>query len=175
MLVHAFASHLLGVDISAQRIKPPTLDLSVLKVGFQVPQASDDGFVALQVKSITLMSPDTELKAQFTAMASSAHQCVTELIAEKLPRDNPLAHQWLVNAASINLYYAPQPGKQRSPVVTVEVTRRGRLNLHKFDEKLRAQLEGYLVQIGILQESQILSAQADESGERSDLVDERSE
>jgi hypothetical protein len=175
MLVHAFASHLLGVDISAQRIKPPTLDLSVLKVGFQVPQASDDGFVALQVKSITLMSPDTELKAQFTAMASSAHQCVTELIAEKLPRDNPLAHQWLVNAASINLYYAPQPGKQRSPVVTVEVTRRGRLNLHKFDEKLRAQLEGYLVQIGILQESQILSAQVDESGERSDLVDERSE
>jgi hypothetical protein len=175
MLVHAFASHLLGVDISAQRIKPPTLDLSVLKVGFQVPQASDDGFVALQVKSITLMSPDTELKAQFTAMASSAHQCVTELIAEKLPRDNPLAHQWLVNAASIKLYYAPQPGKQRSPVVTVEVTRRGRLNLHKFDEKLRAQLEGYLVQIGILQESQILSAQVDESGERSDLVDERSE
>lgn len=173
MLAQAFTLHLLGVQVEAHRIKPPTLNLSALKLGFHVPQAADDGFVALQVKSITLMSPDTELKAVFTAMASSAHQCVTELIAEKLPRDNPLAHHWLVNAASINLYYAPPPGKQRSPVVTVEVTRRGRLNLHKFDEKLRAQLEGYLVQIGILQEKQTLSAQVDDAGERTDLVDER--
>lgn len=175
MLAKAFTEHLLGVNVDARRIKPPTLDLSVLKLGFQVPQAVDDGFVALQVKSITLMSPDTELKAEFTAMASSERQCVTELIAEKLPRDNPLAHNWLVNAASINLYYAPPPGKERCPVVTVEVTRRGRLNLHKFDEKLRAQIEGYLVQIGILQAKQTLSAQADEVGERPDLVDERSE
>ncbi len=175
MLAKAFAEHLLGVNVSAHRIKPPTLDLSALKLGFQVPTAIDDGFVALQVKSLILMSPDTELKAEFTAMASSSHQCVTELIAEKLPHDNPLAHQWMVNAASINLYYAPPPGKQRSPVVTVEVTRRGRLNLHKFDEKLRAQLEGYLVQIGILQEKQTLSTQADNAGERPDLVDERSE
>lgn len=175
MLAQAFTRHLLGVDVTAQRIKPPTLDLSALKLGFQVPQAIDDGFVALQVKSITLMSPDTVLKAEFTAMASSSHQCVTELIAEKLPRDNPLAHHWLVNAASINLYFAPPPGKQRNPMVTVEVTRRGRLNLHKFDEKLRAQLESYLVQIGILQETQTLSAQADDAEERTDLVDERNE
>lgn len=175
MLAQAFAEHLLGVNVSAQRIKPPTLDLTALKLGFQVPQAIDDGFVALQVKSLSLMSPDTELKAEFTAMASSEHQCVTELIAEKFPQDNPLAHHWLVSAASINLYYAPPPGKQRSPVVTVEVTRRGRLNLHKFDEKLRAQLESYLVQIGILQEKQVLSPQADRSGARNDLVDERSE
>jgi hypothetical protein len=175
MLAQAFAEHLLGVNVSAQRIKPPTLDLSALKLGFQVPQAMDDGFVSLQVKSLTLMSPDTELKAEFTAMASSEHQCVTELIAEKFPQDNPLAQHWLVSAASINLYYAPPPGKQRSPVVTVEVTRRGRLNLHKFDEKLRAQLESYLVQIGILQEKQTLSPQADTDGNRRDLVDERSE
>lgn len=175
MLAKAFTEHLLGVDVDARRIKPPTLDLSALKLGFQVPQAANDGFVALQVKSITLMSPDTELKAEFTAMASSERQCVTELIAEKLPRDNPLAHHWLVNAASINLYYAPPPGKERCPVVTVEVTRRGRLNLHKFDEELRTQLESYLVQVGILQEKQTLSAQADETGERSDLVDERNE
>ena len=78
-----------------------------------------------------------------------------------------------MTAASINLYYAPPPGKQRSPVVTVEVTRRGRLNLHKFDEKLRAQLESYLVHIGILQEKQTLSAQAVVAGEHSELVDER--
>ena len=173
MLAQAFTRHLLGVDVTAQRFKPPTLDLSPLKLGFQVPQAVDDGFVALQVKSIALMSPDTELKAEFTAMASGEHQCVTDLIAEKLPRDNPLAQDWLVTAASINLYYAPPPGKLRSPVVTVEVTRRGRLNLHKYDEKLRAQLERYLVQIGILQEKQTLSAQVDASGERHDLVNER--
>lgn len=173
MLAHAFARHLLGVDVTAQRIKPPTLDLSTLKLGFQVPQAAADGFVTLQVKSITLMSPDTHLKAEFTAMANSEHECVTELIAEKFEHDNPLARHWLVTAATINLYYAPPPGKQRSPAVTVEVTRRGRLNLHKFDEKLRAQLEGYLVQIGILQEKQTLSAQADMAGERPDLADER--
>lgn len=135
-------------------------------------EAAADGFVALQVKSITLMSPDTHLKAEFTAMASSEHQCVTELIAEKLPHDNPLALHWLVNAASINLYYAPPPGKLRSPVVTVEVTRRGRLNLGKYDEKLRAQLERYLVHIGILQAKQTLSMQVAASGESTDLVNE---
>ncbi len=174
-LAKAFTKHLLGVDVDAQRIKPPTLDLSVLKLGFQVPQAIDDGFVALQVKSITLMSSDTVLKAEFTAMASSDHQCVTELIAEKLPHDNPLAHHWLVSAASINLYYAPPAGKQRGPMVTVEVTRRGRLNLHKYDEKLRAQLESYLVEIGILQEKQTLSAQADAVGKHPNLVGECNE
>ena len=173
MLVKAFARHMLGVEVAAQRIKPSTLDLAALKLGFQVPQAAADGFVALQVKSITLMSKSSHLKAVFTAMASSEHECVTELIAQEFKNDNPLARQWLVTAASINLHYAPPPGGQRSPVVTVEVTRRGRLNLHKYDEKLRAQLEGYLVQAGILQEAQTLSAQADVTGERSDLIDER--
>lgn len=175
MLAEAFTKHLLGAAVNAHRIKPPTLDLSALKLGFQVPQAIDDGFVTLQVKSITLMTPDTVLKAEFTAMASSEQQCVTELVSERLPHDNPLANHWLVNAASINLYYAPPPGKQRSPVVTVEVTRRGRLNLHKYDEKLRAQLEGYLVQIGILDKGQTLSSQVDFDGMRTDLVDERDE
>jgi hypothetical protein len=175
MLAEAFAEHLLGVDVDAQRIKPPTLDLSTLRLGFHVPQAASDGFVALQVKSLTLMSPDGVLKGEFTAMASSEQQCVTELIAEKLPNDNPLAHHWLVNAARINLYYAPPPGKKHHPVVTIEVTRRGRLNLHKFDEKLRAQLEGYLVQIGILEQSQTLSADVPNLGDRPDLIDERTQ
>ena len=175
MLAEAFTKHLLGTAVNAHRIKPPTLDLSALRLGFQVPQAIDDGFVTLQVKSLTLMSPDGELKGIFTAMASSSHLCVTELVARNFPNDNPLAHQWGVNAASINLYYAPPQGKQRSPVVTVEVTCRGRLNLHKFDEKLRAQLESYLVQIGILTEKQTLSPHADITGNRPDLIDERSE
>jgi hypothetical protein len=57
--------------------------------------------------------------------------------------------------------------------VTVELTSRGRLNLHKFDDKLRAQLEAYLVAVGILQSSQTLSAHEDTAGERPDLIDER--
>jgi hypothetical protein len=44
-------------------------------------------------------------------------------------------------------------------VVPIEITSRGRLNLHKFDNKLQAQLERYLVKVGILQKGQTLSAQ----------------
>ena len=173
MLTNAFSRYLLGVDIASQRIKPPTLDLSSLKLGFQVPQAADDGFINLQVKSITLMSPSSKLKAEFTAMLSSEQECVTDLIAGEFEHDAPLARNWTVAAASINLYYAPPPGKQKSTPVTVELTSRGRLNLHKFDDKLRAQLEAYLVAVGILQSSQILSAHEDTAGERPDLIDER--
>jgi hypothetical protein len=92
-------------------------------------------------------------------MASSEQRCVTELMQEKLPNENPLAHGWLVTAARINLYYPPEPGKVRAKVITVEVTRRGRLNLHKFDAALQAQLESYLVTLGILQPGQTLNAQ----------------
>lgn len=55
----------------------------------------------------------------------------------------------------MNFYLAPLQGKGRASVVSVEVTSKGRLNLHKFDEKLRAQLEGYLVHLGILREQQV--------------------
>jgi hypothetical protein len=65
----------------------------------------------------------------------------------------------MVTAAHINLYYPPEPGKVRPKLVTIEVTRKGRLNLHKFDAKLQAQLEGYLVTLGILQRGQTLKAQ----------------
>ena len=162
MLAHSFAEHLLGVKINPKRIKLPTLDLSALRLGFQVPEAMEDGFVSLQVKSLTLMSPGATLKTEFTAMASSDHPCVTDLIAESFPNDNPLAKQWLVSAAKINLEYAPAQGKQRGKVITVEVTRRGRLNLHKYDDKLRAQLEGYLVQIGVMSPSQTLAIDIEE-------------
>jgi len=173
MLAQAFSKHLLAVDVDAQRIKPPMLDLSALKLGFQVPQAVNDGFIALQVKSIAVHSDDGTLKAEFTAMAASERRCVTELIAEQLPRDNPLTHGWLVTSASINLYYPPAPGRQRCRAVTVQVTRNGRLNLHKFDDQLRSQLESYLVSIGILRPEQRLAA-PDTSLEVQDdlLVDE---
>ena len=157
MLLKAFAEHLLHVKVDAHRLMPPTLDLSVLRLGFDVPQAEVDGFNVLQVKSISLLSPDTQLKVDCTAMASSEHRCVTDLLAEKLP--GPLAENWLVTGAHINLYYPPEPGKTRPKVVTIEVTRKGRLNLHKFDAALQAQLEGYLVSLGILQKGQTLNPQ----------------
>ena len=56
----------------------------------------------------------------------------------------------------LNFYLAPMQGKSRCQVVSVEVTSKGRLNLHKFEEKLRTQLEGYLVQLGILKAQQVL-------------------
>ena len=88
-------------------------------------------------------------------------RCVTELLAEHFPGENPLVHSWEIQAARINLYYAPEIGRKRAKVITVEVTRRGRLNLHKFDEALRAQLEGYLIGIGVMQEKQRLSPHVD--------------
>lgn len=159
MLVDAFAEQLLGVKVDARRIRPPTLDLSALKLGFDVPQAMADGFTALQVKSIIVLTEDTGLKLDCTAMASSEQGCVTDLMRKHLPNDNPLDHGWSIKAASINLYYPPELGKTRSKVVTVEVTRRGRLNLNKFDAVLQSQLEGYLVTLGILQPGQTLNAQ----------------
>lgn len=165
MLVQAFSTHLLGVVVDAQRIKPPTLDLTALRLGFQVPQAVQDGFVTVQVKNLTVMSPDRGLKIEFTAMASGEHRCVTELIADSLATDSPIRRGWEIEAARINLYYPPAPGRSRAKVITVEVTRRGRLNLHKYDEQLRAQLEGYLITLGVMRAEQRLSPQVVASDE----------
>jgi hypothetical protein len=65
----------------------------------------------------------------------------------------------VVNHPGPDIYYPPEPGRTRPKVVTIEVTSKGRLNLHKFDAKMQAQLEGYLVAVGILQKGQTLSAQ----------------
>ncbi|GHU36381.1 hypothetical protein AGMMS50256_32890 [Betaproteobacteria bacterium] len=81
---------------------------------------------------------------------------VHELLKEKL--HGPLEGNWAVTAAQVNLYYPPEPGRTRPKVVTIEVTSKGRLNLHKFDAKMQAQLEGYLVTVGILQKGQTLNA-----------------
>lgn len=156
MLLAAFAQHLLGVKVDAQRLMPPTLDLSKLRLGFDVPQAINDGFSVLQVKSLTLLSPDNQLKLDCTAMAASDRRCVTELIQDAIP--DLINQNWTVVAAQINLYYPPEIGKSRSKVVSVEVTRKGRLNLHKFDATMQSKLEGYLVAIGVLAEGQTLSA-----------------
>jgi hypothetical protein len=167
MLLKAFAEHLLHTSLDAQRLMAPTLDLSALRLGFDVPQAQVDGFNVLQVKSISLMSPDNRLKLDCTAMAASEHRCVTDLLAEKLP--GPLAENWMVTAAQINLYYPPEPGKARAKVVTIEITRKGRLNLHKFDAAMQAQLEGYLVALGILSKGQTLNPQEMRTSNTSNL------
>ena len=91
-----------------------------------------------------------------TASASSDQRCVTDLLEDYFGAENPLARGWTIQAAVLNFYLAPMQGKSRCQVVSVEVTSKGRLNLHKFDEKLRAQLEGYLVQLGILRAQQVL-------------------
>lgn len=167
MLLKAFAEHLLHTSLDAQRLLAPTLDLSALRLGFDVPQAQVDGFNVLQVKSISLLSPDNQLKVDCTAMAASEHRCVTDLLAEKLP--GPLAENWMVTAAQINLYYPPEPGKARAKVVTIEITRKGRLNLHKFDAALQSQLEGYLVALGILSKGQTLNPQEMPTSDTSNL------
>jgi hypothetical protein len=156
MLCEAFARHLLGVDADAQRIQTPRLNLSTLRLGLNIPQAIDDGFVGLQVKSVTVVSGCGRLKMECTASASSDQRCVTELLQDYFVAENPLARGWTIQAAVLNFYLAPMRGKSRCQVVSVEITSKGRLNLHKFDEKLRAQLEGYLVQLGILKAQQVL-------------------
>lgn len=96
-------------------------------------------------------------------------------MAENFPNDNPLAHHWEVAAATINLYYPPEPGKGRAKVISVEVTSRGRLNLHQFDDKLRQQLEGYLVEVGILSPNQTLTMEEVDLRERPDLGPQRND
>jgi hypothetical protein len=125
-------------------------------LGLNIPQAIDDGFVGLQVKSVTVVSGCGRLKMECTASASSDQRCVSELLHDYFGAENPLARGWTIQAAVLNFYMAPMQGKSRCQVVSVEVTSKGRLNLHKFDEKLRAQLEGYLVQLGILKAQQVL-------------------
>jgi hypothetical protein len=156
MLVNAFAEHVLGVKVDAYRIKSPTLNLSMLRTGFDVPEVFEDGFSMVQLKALTFLSPDGALKLECTAMHASQQRSVHELLKEKL--HGPLEGNWTVTAAQIALYYPPEQGRTRAKVLTIEVTRKGRLNLHKFDARMQAQLEGYLVAVGILQKGQTLSA-----------------
>ena len=160
MLCDAFARHLLGTNTDVQRILAPRLDLSSLRLGLNVPQALEDGFVAMQVKNVVVVSECGRLKMECVASAVTDQRCVTELLRDCFGADNPLTRGWSIQAATLNFYLPPEPGRIRCSVVSVEVTSRGRLNLHKFDEKLRVQLEGYLVQLGILQDQQVLKPSA---------------
>jgi hypothetical protein len=52
-------------------------NLSALKNGFDVPQATHDGFVVAHVKSITVISPEKNLQIECTAMACREQHCVS--------------------------------------------------------------------------------------------------
>ena len=156
MLAKAFARHLLGQEADPKRLVPPKLYLGALRSGFHSQAAYHDGFVSLQVKSLTVQSPDETLKTKFTAQGRKNGECVTEIISRIFPNDNPLAHQWSIVSACIKLHYAPRQHSGRQRVITVEVTSTGRLNLHKYDDVLRQQLERYLVEAGVLEQGQVL-------------------
>lgn len=124
MLAGEFATHLLGQAVDATRIKPEKLDLRQFRAGVDFPQAIKDGFVAVQLKQITLLSPTGRLKVECTAMAAADKPSVTDLMHAELSA--PLADDWSVTAVQINLYYPGEAGR-RTGVVTAELTSMGRL------------------------------------------------
>ena len=110
MLVEAFAEHVLGVKAKrCQKIKVADAGFVDAAHRLDVPEAFEDGFSMVQLKALTLLSPDTALKIECTAMQSSQQRSVHELLKEKLP--GPLEGQWAVTAAQVNLYYPPEPGR----------------------------------------------------------------
>ena len=155
MLAGEFATHLLGQVVDAKRIKPEKLDLTQFRAGVDFPQAIKDGFVAVQLKQITVMSPTGKLKVEATATAVAQHQSVTELMQEEMPA--PLEGGWTVTAVQINLYYPGEAGR-RNRVVTAELTSMGRLRLPMRDPVMKANVERYLVEKGILARGQTLDA-----------------
>lgn len=157
LLARAFSLHLLGIDAHAPEACLATLNLSALTNPCPVPVMADNALVALQVQSITVVSHDMSLKAEFSLVSERGSASVTDLVPGKLPNDNPLTNAWVVVAARIKLHFAPRRGKPRKRMIAVEVTRRGRLNLHRFDEPLRAQIEHSLVRLGVLLRKQTQS------------------
>jgi hypothetical protein len=155
MLCAAFAQYLLGVEVDAQSLRAPKLNLAALRRGVVIPQAIEDGVIGLQVKSVTVVSCCGQLMLECVASSPDNLQCVTELLNEFFATENPLLRGWSIQAAILNLHLAPTKDKRRSPVVSVEVTHKGQLNLHRFDESLRGQLESYLVRLGIMREQQV--------------------
>jgi hypothetical protein len=155
MLAGEFATHLLGQAVDAKRIKPEKLDLRQFQRGVNFPQAIKDGFVAVQLKQITLLSPSGKLKVESTATALAQNQSVTVLMQEEMSA--PLEGGWTVCAVQINLYY-PGHGGRRNRVVTVELTSTGRLRLPVRDPVMKANVERYLVETGILARGQSLDA-----------------
>lgn len=158
MLCEVFARHLLGVEVVVRKIPAPAFDLSSLRLGLHVPQAIEDGFIGMQIKALTVVSQCELLRLDCSATAAAQAHCVSDLLRAQLPTDHPLHGGWTLIGATLNFYLAPMQGKRRCEVFSVEVTSKGRNNLHKFEEKVRNQLEGYLVSLGIIKTQQTLKA-----------------
>lgn len=163
MLASEFATHMLGTAVDAKRLKPEKLDLTQFRAGVDFPQAITDGFVAVQLKQIAVLSPTGKLKVECTAMAAAQNQSVSDLMQAELSA--PLEGGWTVTAVQINLYYPGETGRLR--VVTAELTSMGRLRLPMRDPVMKANVERYLVEKGILARSQTL--EADEVPQTDDL------
>ena len=103
----------------------------------------------------TMLSPTGRLKIECTAMAAAQNQSVTDLMQEELPA--PLEGDWAVTAVQINLYYPGEAGR-RTRLVTAELTSMGRLRLPMRDPVMKANVERYLVEKGILARDQSLDA-----------------
>lgn len=158
-LLKAFARHILHRDhVDPKRLVPPCLNLSSLRAGFQVPEALDDGFDLIRVRSLTLLDSQGKLKIVASAMGRENAECVTELLREDATTVQLLESGWTITAAQIDLYYPPEPGKVRRKRIKIEITSRGRLNLNQYDEALKGQLERYLVTAGVMQAGQTLVA-----------------
>ncbi|WP_417251039.1 hypothetical protein [Castellaniella sp.] len=165
-LLKAFAKHVLHRDhIDPQRLRPSHLDLSSLRLGFHVPEVFADGFVAARVKSITLVDAQGKTKIAASAMGRGDDESIVDLLQNNPVTAGLLGPDWTVTAAQIDLYYPPEPGKIRRKVVKIEVTYRGRINLHQYDEALKQRLESYLVTAGILDEGQTLTANVVQDGQ----------
>lgn len=153
-LLKAFVRHLLKVSPEMPWLPPPTLDLSKLRLGFIAPKAVTDGFTLMRVRSFTFISPDHQLRVDCCALEADGQSCVTNLLAKKMP--DVIEQEWLISAAQIDLYCPPLIDGYDHRVTTVELTRKGRLNLPRFNSVLQMQLEGYLLESGVMQPHQTL-------------------
>ena len=155
MLAAQFAEHVLGQVVNVERIKPEKIDLSMMRTGIHFPQAIKDGFVAVQIKQIAVHSPSGKLKLECTAMAAAGHDSVTDVLREELPA--PLEGEWAVTSVQINLYHPGESGRTR--IVTAELTSMGRIRLPMRDPVMKANVERYLVEQGVLKRGQTLEAE----------------
>jgi hypothetical protein len=105
----------------------PRLNLSTLALGaWNIPQAIDDGFVGLQVKSVTVVSDCGRLKMECTASAFQRsalrdRTCWQDYFGAEIR----LRVAGPIQAAVLNFYLAPMQGKSRCQVVSVEITQQG--------------------------------------------------
>lgn len=153
-LVKAFVRHLLKVTLTLPWLPPPTLDLSKLRLGFIAPKAVTDGFTLMRVRSFTFISPDQQLRVDCCALEADVQSCVANLITKKMP--DVIEQEWLISAAQIDLYCPPLIDGSSPRVLTVQLTRKGRLNLPRFNRVLQTQIEGYLLEAGVMQPHQTL-------------------